>query len=205
MRDGEAEEEAGLVALVRAGALDAVATRAVERYGPELYGFLIHVLGSEADAADAYSQTIEDMWRGLPTFAARCSVRTWLYVLARHAASRHRRSPWSRGGRGGDAALRSLAQGTRSRTDPWLRTDIKDKWHALRESLDADDRTLLILRVDRDLGWIDIARVMLAEDAPGRDALAREAVRLRKRFSLLKEELRRRARAVGIVEEDREP
>jgi len=42
---------------------------------------------------------------------------------------------------------------------------------------------------------------MLGSEAAEETQLAREANRLRKRFQLLKAELRRRARAVGLVEE----
>lgn len=194
--------EAELAELIRAGALDRAATRALEFYGPELYGFLVSGLGGEPDAAEVFSQVGEDLWRGLPGFAFRCSVRTWLYVLARHAAARFRRSPWNRGGRrAGDSRIEQLIEQARSRTQPWLRTDVKDRWRALRESLDPDDRSLLVLRVDRGLPWEDVARVTLGTEAPDADGLARETARLRKRFQILRDELRRRAHAAGLLDE----
>src|SRR5262249_4986179 len=153
-----------------------------------------------ADAAEVFSQTTEDMWRGLPSFGRRCSVRTWLYVLARHAAARFRRSPWNRGDRTGDARLDALIAVAPSQTQPWLRTEAKDRWHALRESLEPDDRALLVLRVDRDLSWTDVARVILGSDEADAADLERETARLRKRYQLLKDELRERARAAGLVE-----
>jgi RNA polymerase sigma-70 factor (ECF subfamily) len=196
----EVEDELG--SLVRQRALDRAATRAVECYGPELFGFLIHLLGSEPDAAEVFSQVTEDLWRGLPEFSAQCSVRTWLYVLARHAAARFRRSPWNRRARRqGDSRLEALIEHARTNTQPWLRTDVKDRWRTLRESLETDDRTLLVLRVDRELDWKDIARVVLGSESPDSAALARETDRLRKRFQLLKQELRRRAREAGLLEE----
>src|SRR5262249_37490191 len=151
-------------------------------YGPELFGFLVNLMGGPGDAGEVFSQTAEDLWRGLPTFGARCSVRTWLYLLARHAAARYRRSPWNRGGRTGDSKLDEVVAGVRSQTEPWLRTEVKDRWHALRESLEPDDRALLVLRVDRDLSWTDVARVMLGAEEPSSEELDREAARLRKRF-----------------------
>src|SRR5690349_2771519 len=98
--------EAELAELLAAKASDRIATRAIEVYGDEVFGFLIHQLGNEADAAEVFGQMAEDLWKGLPAFGGRCSVRTWMYVLARHAASRFRRSPWNhRGRRTGDSAL----------------------------------------------------------------------------------------------------
>jgi RNA polymerase sigma-70 factor (ECF subfamily) len=60
-----------------------------------------------------------------------------------------------------------------------------------------------VLRVDRGLEWIEVARVMLGEGAPDASdtELTRETVRLRKRFQLLKAELRKRAKAAGLTEE----
>src|SRR5262245_10149201 len=94
-----ADAERELAALVRGGDFDRAATRALEVYGAELYGFLVHLFGDKSNAAEVFSQVAEDLWRGLPAFSFRSSVRTWLYVLARNAGSRFRRSPWNRGER----------------------------------------------------------------------------------------------------------
>jgi RNA polymerase sigma-70 factor (ECF subfamily) len=195
--------ESELQALIRDGALERAATRALESYGPELYGFLAHYMGSESEAEEVFSQVGEDLWRGLPSFGFRCSVRTWLYVLARHAASRFRRSPWNRRGlAAGSSQFEVLAAQARSRTRPWLRTEVKDRWQTLRDSLDPDDRSLLVLRVDRGLSWGDVARVTLGTEAPEPAVLTRETDRLRKRFQLLKDELRKRAADAGLLDED---
>jgi RNA polymerase sigma-70 factor, ECF subfamily len=76
-----------------------------------------------------------------------------------------------------------------------LRTEIKDKVAALREQLDEEDRTILILRVDRKLAWQDIARVLAEEDISGSEATKRSAA-LRKRFERIKERLRKLAAEV---------
>jgi RNA polymerase sigma-70 factor (ECF subfamily) len=146
---------------------------------------------------------MEDFWRGLPGFRGRCSVRTWLYMLSQHAATRYRRSPWNRGQHTGSSRVDELVVSVQSQTSPWQRTDVKDRWRELRETLEPNDRALLVLRVDRDLEWNEIARIMLGESEAEHAAveLAREAARLRKRFQLLKEELRERARAAGLIDE----
>jgi RNA polymerase sigma-70 factor (ECF subfamily) len=76
---------------------------------------------------------------------------------------------------------------------------VKDRWREVREALAPEDRVLLVLRVDRELAWADIARVTLGDVEPERAALAKETVRLRKRFQLLKQHLRARARAAGLI------
>ena len=192
--------EAVLAGLVEVQAYDRLANLALETYAAELYGYLVNVVGATA-ASDVFSQTIENFWRGLPGFAGRCSARTWLYVLAQNAAASYRRSPWNGARRTGDAQLETLIAVAQSRTAPWLRTEVKDKWRALREALSPEDRSLLVLRIDRDLAWSDVARVTLGSAQPGAAELARETARLRKRFQLLKQQLRASAREAGLVDD----
>src|SRR5258706_6195331 len=198
---GDEDPEPELARLIRARAYDRAAACAYQAYGAELYGFLVSEMGSETDASEVFSQAAEDLCRGLPDFAFRCSVRTWVYVLARHAAARFRRSPWNRGGRTRDAQLDAAILKARTPTQPWLRTDVKQRFRALRESLVPEERTLLVLRIDRGLPWSDIARIMSDGATPDEAAIEREAVRLRKRYQLLKSELRRRARESGLLDE----
>lgn len=198
--DGGVEIDDELRALHRAGDFAQVAARALEQYGPELYGFLVHTTTNEADAAEVFSELGESLWTALPAFEFRCSMRTWLYVLTRHAAARFRRSPWQRKDRrAGESALEATIADVRSRTQPWLRTEVKDQFRALRDALPADDRELLVLRVDRDLVWDDVARVMLGDEEPDAARLRAESARLRKRYQFVKDELRRRARDAGIA------
>jgi RNA polymerase sigma-70 factor (ECF subfamily) len=180
--------------------LRGAATRAVEGYGPEVFGFLAAVLRDEQDASEVFSQTCEDLWRGLGRFEGRCTLRVWFYALARHAAARFRRAPHRRRGR--HMALSEatdLAAQVRSRTQPHLRTSVKDRFVAIRDSLSEDDRALLILRVDRGMSWREIATSF--SDGP-RDAdgeLGRVEARLRKRFQHVKESIRIRARTAGLL------
>jgi RNA polymerase sigma-70 factor (ECF subfamily) len=172
----------------------------LDTYGAELFGFLVYTMGNEGEAADVFSEVGENLWTALPTFEFRCSVRTWLYVIARHAVARFRRTPWNRGSRRQGESLVDAVARARTRTDAWLRTETKDRFRVLREALEPDDRELLALRVDRALPWEDVARVMLGDTTPSDAAVRTECDRLRKRYQLLKEDLRRRAREAGLVE-----
>lgn len=174
-------------------AYDQVATRALEKFGAELYGFLVHTMGNETTAADVFGELGETLWRALPGFEFRCSVRTWLYVLTRHAAARFRRTPWNRDPKRGDSHLELVLASVRSQTQPWFRTDVKDRFQILRDGLAPEDRELLVLRVDRGLSWEDVARVMLGGEAPDSVNLRTESARLRKRYQLVKDDLRKAA------------
>jgi len=193
----DVEEEIGR--LRAAGQLKDVATLAIEGYGPEVLSFLEMMLRDHADASDAFAQACEDLWKGLPRFEGRSSMKTWFYTLARHAASRLRRSTHP----GRHAALSEItdvAERVRSRTRPHLRTEIKHGFAAIRDALDDDDRMLLVLRVDRAMSWNDVARVMADEsDSDSSESTSRIAARLRKRFQSVKDTIRERAIAQGLI------
>lgn len=178
--------------------LPAAATESIAGYGGEVLGFLVTTLRDDDAADEVFAQACEDLWRGLPGFSGKSSLRTWFYVLARHAAARFRRSPQRRQQRRIPlSAVSEQVAGVRSLTQPYLRSDVKDAFSVIRDALDEDDRALLVLRVDRQLDWSEVARVFSPADAP-QDELQRASARLRKRFQFLKKEIRERARSAGF-------
>lgn len=170
-----------------AGDLPAVATLAVRGYGPEILGYLYAIARDEQRATDAFATFLEDLWFGIPKFAWRSSLRTWLYVIARNAFTRQLRDA-ARGRRGVPLSqvpeLAEIAERTRTTTMTFLRTAARDRVQRLREALDADEQTLLILRVDRKMEWSEIA-VVLNGDADDKASIARQSAALRKRFERL--------------------
>ena len=195
--------EAAIREAHRSGDLESVVRVGLSHYRAEVYSFLCARLASEADAHDVFSQTSEDVWRGIAAFRWQCSFRTWLYTVARHAAIRFERTPANRALRrqplsGAPEAI----ERERSRTRPYLRTDVKDRLSALRASLTPDEQSLLVLRVDRGLSWEEVSRV-LHDDSEADDAsIRRHAVNLRQRFRQLTERLRKQARDEGWFDEE---
>jgi RNA polymerase sigma-70 factor (ECF subfamily) len=199
--------EAEIARLRAAGQLKEVATLAIESYGDEVLSFLEMMLRDHTDASDAFAQACEDLWKGLPRFEGRSSLKTWFYTLARHATSRLRRGAHS-GRMDSLSDITDLADRVRSRTRPHLKTEVKVGFAAIRETLDEADRLLLVLRVDRGMSWNDVARVMAEADDSGEDEIPRAAARLRKRFQTVKDTIRARAIATGLIaggEPDLEP
>jgi RNA polymerase sigma-70 factor (ECF subfamily) len=181
---------------------DGALAEALRGFGPEIYGFLVATTGDRSAADDVFSQFAEDVWHGLSRFDWRgATLRTWLYVVARHAAARRRRGkrrdlvPLSH------ESVARIAEHLRTATATFLRTEQKDRLAALRASLPDEDRELLVLRVDRNLAWDDLARVMIDAPAPDAATVKREAARLRKRFERLRAELIERARREGLLGE----
>jgi RNA polymerase sigma-70 factor (ECF subfamily) len=183
------------------------ATELLEGYGREILGFLIAHLRDRDAAAEVFSQFTEDLWRGVGGFRWESSARVWSYALVRHAASRYRKDARRRRGRQvslSDAGpLSEIAERIRTATLQAARTDNRNRIAQLRESLPLEEQTLLILRVNRKLGWKEIAQVMLYEgETVPAEVLAKEAARLRKRYQLAKDKLRLMAEEQGIVSPD---
>ncbi|MCA9677914.1 MAG: sigma-70 family RNA polymerase sigma factor [Kofleriaceae bacterium] len=216
MSPGDGESAAADVGAARAAAearvrarhadgdLEAATTQALELYGPELFGFLQALARDDDTAAEAFSTFAEDLWKGLPRFRWESSLRTWAYALARNALHRVRRDPHRRAERNVPLSdidqHPNLAAAVRSVTQPYLRTEIKDRFAALRDQLDPDDHALLILRIDRRMSWRDIARAMPLEgEGDDNAAVDRRAATLRKRFERAKTQLRDLATAHGIL------
>jgi RNA polymerase sigma-70 factor (ECF subfamily) len=179
-----------------AGDMGATATLAIREYGPEVLGLLVAVLRNHDDAAEVFAEFCEDLWAGLPKFRWESSMRTWAYTLARHAAHAFRRDPHRRRrvALSQHPEIAELEAQIRTTTVTYLRSEVKDHVSRLRESLDPDEQTLLVLRIDRQMSWNEIAVVMGgdASEAGGASSMdpARSAAMYRKRFERVKERLR---------------
>ncbi len=192
------------------GDVGVAATCLIKGYGPEILGFLVATMRDESAGEDVFSLFCEHVLKGLPTFARRSSFRTWSYTLARHAAYHYRQQKRRRSGRevgfSTESPVSAVAAHVRSETAAHLRTEVKSRFAALRDALPEDDRTLLILRVDKNMEWLDIAGIMLAASdegagasAPAAADLKREAARLRKRFQLVKERIVELGKKEGLL------
>lgn len=200
--DARSEVELPIRIAHAAGDLDAAATAGLELYGDELGRYLGALARTPDDAAEAFSQFCEDMWRGLPAFSFRASFRTWAYTLARNAVYRLGKKPSKRGERNLPISrveqVSRLVHHVRVTTAAYRRTDMKDGLRALRAQLTPDERELLILRVDRELGWSEIAAVLAGEELSPTDTRKR-ATALRKRYERLKVRLRDLAEDAGLL------
>lgn len=182
------------------------ACKALELYGDEILSFLTSRLPAPSDAREVFSNFAEDMWIGLPKFEWRCSVRTWLYTLARNAAARYMVAPHNRGAR--HLAISKVEDVSvvvdrlRSSTHMYQQTSVKDQFRLLREQLSEADQTLLILRVDRGMSFRDLAIAMSGDVNLDDAAIDKEAARLRKAFERLKVELRELAERAGLLKPD---
>lgn len=197
--------EAAAQAAFAAGNFESVTEIGLRAYGDEIYSFILAQFHGNLGAADeAFSEFSEDLWRGLPAFQWRCTLRAWSYRIARSACSHYRRSPYNQAERrapiGVSAIVDQLGQQARSSTQVHMRTEVKDKVRELREQLSPGDRDLLILRVDRGLSWREVVFALHADDEPPPNAdLPRLEANVRQRFADIKKHLRGLAKTAGLL------
>lgn len=182
----------------------AATTLTVEKYGPEILGYLVAVARTESDAADAFSLFSEDLWRGIAKFRWEASMRTWAYTLARNALRRLVRTPERKARKvplSRSPEVFDMAEKVRTETMDYLRTEVKDQVAELRKELDPEDQTLFVLRISRQMSWTEIARVMsddAAVDPTDEAEIKRLSARYRKRFERAKNALAELVKERGI-------
>jgi RNA polymerase sigma-70 factor (ECF subfamily) len=182
------EAEGPVRAALNAGDAARAVVEALRVHGPEVFGFLVGVLDDGECARVVYAGTSAVMAEKLATFQWRCSLRTWMYAMARRELARRRGSPTRREASFMPSATIPDPTTTISRRPTGLRAAIA----TLRSGLLEEDRELLVLRIDRGLGWADLAITALGEDASPLD-LARESDRMRRRLAHIREEIARAA------------
>jgi RNA polymerase sigma-70 factor (ECF subfamily) len=170
------------------------ASEAIRGFGPKVLGYLRSILRDDEDAADAFGHFAEDLWRGIPGFRGESSFKTWCFKLAWCAAMHVRSDAWKRLGRRLDTSEASrLADEVRTRSVVRVEKQ-RLNLDRLRETLSAEEQTLLFLRLDQGLEWTEVAEVLSAAGP------AVEATTLRKRYERLKERLARLVREQGLAE-----
>ena len=200
MTESPNEVEEAIRAAFAAGELQHAATLTIEHYGPELLGFLLHHVPGADPANEVFGEFCEVFWETLPRFEWRCSMRSWAYKLARRVAMGYRKRERRRANMLQLSQLSIAVEQLRSVTANYQRTDVKDRFRSIREQLAPEDRSLLALRLDRGLSWQELAEIFCEEDEPLDPVrLKTEAARLRKRYQLVKDRMRKRLRDEGLA------
>jgi len=189
--------EARVGSWVAAGDVNRAFDATVARLGTQIFSYVCARTEDEDDARDVYQMFLEDTWRGIPAFRGECSLRTWCYKLAHHAWLRFHRDQFRRRRQPLQTTeLSKLAARVTSRMNTQARS-LRQKMGRLKRALEPEELHLLMLRVDRQLDWEDIASVLSAEGPRVTSAA------LRKRYERVKGKLARIAEEEGLLDEDR--
>jgi RNA polymerase sigma-70 factor (ECF subfamily) len=189
------EVEARVAEAVARRDFESAATALIEGYGSQVLGYLRAVVKDGEEAEDAFALFAENVWRGFPTWEGRASARAWAYSVAWNAAGRMFRDPWHRRRR---KLQKSVASKLAAAVLSSSRLDLERReagLERLRAVLTPEEQSLLVLRVDRELSWREVA---VAMGEPDEEA---SLAALRKRFERLKAKLAITARTCGLLGE----
>jgi len=187
--------EAAIVAELKAGSEDAFYWL-IAHYNQPVYSLVYRILDDPSDAADTTQEVFIKVFRGIKKFNADSSLKTWIYRIAVHEASNHRRW-WFRhkvretsiepasGNRDErpclgikDTLVDQHKSPLQSVYDEELRARVECELKALIEPY----RTTVILRDIEELSYEQIAEVMNVSLGTVKSRLVRGRDALRKRI-----------------------
>src|SRR5271167_3906277 len=87
---GVRSEEAAIVAELKAGSEDAFYWL-IAHYNQPVYSLVYRLMDDPSDAADTTQEVFIKVFRGIKSFNADSSLKTWIYRIAVHEASNQRR------------------------------------------------------------------------------------------------------------------
>jgi len=161
-------EEAPLVAELQAGSEEAF-TYLLGLYQNQVFNLISHILDNPAEAADVLQDVFIKVFKGIKQFHGDSSLKTWIYRIAIHEASNHRRGwmrrhwhePVSIDDTAAEGAL-SAAEVQASSETPYRLLEQAERqeilWRAL-SSLAQPYRTVVVLREIEGLAYDEIAQV----------------------------------------------
>jgi len=187
-------DDGPVISLLAAGDVRGAATEVIRAHGPAVIRYLRALLRDEGAASDAFSLFAEWAWEGIGRFQRESSVRTWALGVAWNAARRVRDEAWQkRRKRLNTSEASKLADQIRT-SSPLEFQRQADRLQELRRELSPIEQNLLVLRVDQQLSWEEIATLFSAAGEPVSAAV------LRKRFERLKARIGALARKRGLVD-----
>jgi RNA polymerase sigma-70 factor (ECF subfamily) len=187
-----AASEATLVAELRAGAEDAFAYL-LAVYQTPVYNLILHMVENGADAADVLQDVFVKVFRGIKHFHGESSLKTWIYRIAVHAASNHRRGwlrrlrhePFSLDEMGPEPAVVGAGFGSGMET-PYQALEQGERQRLVRRalaSLAEPYRTAVVLREIEDLSYEEIAQVLGVAEGTVKSRLLRGRELLRRKLA----------------------
>jgi RNA polymerase sigma-70 factor (ECF subfamily) len=185
-------EEAPLVAELQAGSQEAF-TYLLGVYQNPVFNLLARILGNSAEAADVLQDVFLKVFKGIRQFHGDSTLKTWIYRIAVHEASNHRRGwmrrhwhePFSLDDAGAQAAL-SAAEARACCETPYRLLEQAERQELLRRalaSLTQPYRTVVVLREIEGLAYDEIARVTGMAEGTVKSRLMRGRELLRRKLA----------------------
>lgn len=177
-----ASHEAALVAELRAGSDEAFAYLLAVYQNP-VYNLIAHLTGYSSDAPDVLQDVFIKVFRGIGHFNGESSLRTWIYRIAVHEASNHRRGWWRRRVREAfsldDGELFPEARLARSPVQPqtpYQAAELSERQRLVQQALASvvpPYRAVLVLREIEGLSYEEIAQMLGVSEGTVKSRLVR--------------------------------
>jgi len=150
----------------------------VRLYGDEMFRFCVHTLANPADGEELAQEVLTAACRSLPRFRGRSTLRTWLYRVARNKLTDF----YQRQGRGPRKTLPyetvELADSDPDAEAEMVLVQRRQRLARALSSLGPEDRQVLSLRVDQELPYAEIARILGVRTGAAKMRVARAVQRL---------------------------
>ncbi|MGH9415882.1 MAG: RNA polymerase sigma factor [Terriglobales bacterium] len=188
--DAAAYGEQALARELRAGSVEAF-NYLISLYHQPLYRFILRLTGQADDVGDILQDVFLKVFRSAAHFEGRSSVKTWLYQIALHEASNHRRW-WHRHKRremsleaedtSGDSWAERLPDGGESPLSQAMREEQgRQLQHALQQ-VPEPFHSVLVLREVEGFSYDEIAAIVGVRVGTVKSRLLRGREMLRQRW-----------------------
>lgn len=180
-------QEAAFVAELQAGSEEAFAYLLAVYQNP-VYDLISHIVSNPSDAADVLQDVFVKVFKRVGQFQGESSLKTWIYRIAVHEASNHRRS-WLRRFRREPVSLEEgwvESRASQSRDDtPYQALEKAERQERVRKalaSLAQPYRTVVVLREIEELSYEEIAQVLGIAEGTVKSRLMRGRELLRRKL-----------------------
>jgi RNA polymerase sigma-70 factor (ECF subfamily) len=185
-------EEAAFVAELRAGSQDAFAYLLAVYQNP-VFNLVWHIVENTADASDVLQDVFVKVYKGIKGFNGDSSLRTWIYRIAVHEASNHRRSwirrHWREPFSMDDTESPSAAvawEAAAEQRNPYQVFEQAEREVVVKQalaSLAPPYRTVVVLREIEGLSYEEIAQVLGLAEGTVKSRLLRGRELLRRKLA----------------------
>lgn len=162
----------------------------VVRYQGQVFNLCLRMTSNAEDAADLTQEAFVKVWKSLDTFQFDAAFSTWLYRLASNCCldflrSRKRRPTVSltMETEEEDEQTVDVSDDAPTPEEAAISKEEREELRLAMQSLDAEQRQILTLRVVNDLSYSDIARVLGLREGTVKSRLSRARESLRKKLT----------------------
>ena len=190
-------EEAAILAELKSGSEEAYAWL-IDRFHQPVYGLVYRMLNDPADAADTTQEVFLKAFRGIRRFHGEASLKTWIYRIAIHEASNHRRWWFRLKGRetSMEQAVRPASAWREALVDPGAgpfdnvaQQEVRAKVEAELRELPEPYRTAVILRDIEGLSYEEMAEILEVSLGTVKSRLVRGREALKKSLTAYAQEV----------------